>query len=416
MLGSWSFPTAGSLSVAGRAARPRVRRAGPDPHGARGPARDLEALGERDPRHPRDLSLGLDHGQRAADRAGHLPVGEEVLKRLGALETERAHPVSLVPRTNGERARELFGVEDRFVERAPVRRKRALDALDLADQLPFPEATRAGHGEERRLVGTFVGQSPKPEHSILGGHADAASDVEGGASPPARELLDFTHLRGGQRKRSTGGLLGEPPQQEAAKCARELLQACRLDGGWPAAGPGLLAGAVQHGFQKLRLLSQLLSCSEDVFVDGRMHLTESREHVVPDAIAREAAIEIGFVFSPRKPCLLAVPAGVLTGDVQKRPDEPAAAALHSEKRAPARRGCKAVEDGLDLITGGVAGRDQVEAPPLPDRLGCRVPGLPRPRLEIAGTGDADPLDFELDAKRLPMRNTEAPVLLRAGPQ
>ena len=67
----------------------------------------------------------------------------------------------------------------------------------------------------------------------------------------------------------------------------------------------------------------------------------------------------------------------------------------------------------------VAGAPVGQAPPhvpLPDRLGCRVPGLPRPRLEIAGTGDADPLDFELDAKRLTMRNTEALVLVGAGPQ
>src|SRR5947208_10086390 len=96
----WSFATAGILRgcFIRRAAGPGVRRARPDPRGARGAARDLEALRKRNARHPRDLSLGFDHGQRAAKRAWHLPVGEEVLKRLRALEAEWTHPVSLVPR------------------------------------------------------------------------------------------------------------------------------------------------------------------------------------------------------------------------------------------------------------------------------------------------------------------------------
>src|SRR5215218_1561960 len=70
-----------------------------------------EALCDGEASYPGDLACGFDDGESAAQLAGDLAVGEEVLEGLGAAEAEWADAIAVAPGADGDGLAEGGGVE-----------------------------------------------------------------------------------------------------------------------------------------------------------------------------------------------------------------------------------------------------------------------------------------------------------------
>ena len=124
-----------------------------------------------------------------------------------------------------------------------------------------------------------------------------------------------------------------------------------------------------------------LSCErEQVLVGAGMQAAQERQDLVPD----EPALRVGVrgVHPEREPVRAAVLLRLLAPDRQQRADDAVLAAHLDPARASG--GDEPVEDGLDLVRGGVAGRAQAPAlgqaiALLPPRSFCRGRGRGEPR-------------------------------------
>ena len=88
-----------------------------------------------------------------------------------------------------------------------------------------------------------------------------------------------------------------------------------------------------------------------------MQLAQGGDEAMAGAVAGVRAGRVRGVLAPGKAVLGAPRLGVGARDGEERAHEPAVARAHAQQRTAAGRRREPVEHGLDLVRGGVAGRD-----------------------------------------------------------
>ena len=222
------------------------------------PAVDPEALRDRHARHPGDLAVGLDHRQRAPQRARHLAVAEQVLQRLRPVQPERLHPVAVAPRPHGERVARA-GRRRAAARRASRGRRRA--PADRAPRRPPTRRNGSCPGPPARPgPGGGVRPASVPKRTIPYSTVACSPPPRSTAPlPPALgEALDRAGILRAERRR---GRRRPPPRAGAAPAgaARGRLgrEAAASTAGGAPPGAGALQRLVHRLLEHLRLVAQL---------------------------------------------------------------------------------------------------------------------------------------------------------------
>jgi hypothetical protein len=170
------------------------------------------------------------------------------------------------------------------------------------------------------------------------------------------------------------------------------------DRGHPGAGAALGEKLGGEALEELRLLAELGAGLGDVLLRRGIELSQHREHVLPDPVARELRVEVGRVVAEGKPGLARQRARLLAAEGQQRPDHPPAPRRQSEQRAAPRRNGEAIDQRLRGVGHRVTGRDPVGVASLALSLGGLVARGARLGLEVSAL-DLGALDPQVDAKR-----------------
>ena len=306
-----------------------------------------EALVERHARHPHDLPAGLDHRQRAAQRARHLAVGEQVLERLGAAEPDRAHAVAVPPGAHHERARRPRSAATPHLAAAaeprprPPRRRsarrpaRASSTGAGGGRVPAaPEAQRAVLHDRPQPVAEVERRRAAPPRRAPARHRPAARESE-------RVAADASSASARSTSRASAGGQRAPGPRAPPPARRRARSSASAD------------GAVEH----LGLVAQQPRGLGDR--SARPRATASRSAGRSSSRTRARAKRgSAFDASSRQveAARAAVVARLLARDLQQRAHQPPAPRLHAQQRAAAGRDGQAVEHRLGLVGRGVGGR------------------------------------------------------------
>ena len=235
--------------------------------------------------------------------------------------------------------------------RAPAARPAGAAVVRVAQE---PHARRTRLGPARRRRGRPTPLPPRAARRSISASRSALS----GTGPPAARSASRCSIS----RRSAG---------------RSAARRRGLDGRRLTARPGTLERLVHGALDDLLLVPAAAAAVARMFDSAAGWI--SRSAGITSSRRRLRAKERSSLDSSSRhgsPAATAVGARVGAGHLQQRPHDAVPARRHAEQGAAAGRRDQPVEDGLDLVGGGVAGGHEVQPLAQPDRLGGRVARLP----------------------------------------
>ena len=217
--------------------------------------------------------------------------------------------IAVAPGADGERRGQPGGVEHRLVERAQLAAPARGPGRHTTSQAP--KRQRPGTGSAAGSGGA-ASRSRRKRTTPYSATARTPPPTSTAPLPPrCGEALDLRASVGAQRNGRAGGLLRQAPQHQAPQRG-----AARRPGAPPrppAACPPAPARPSASSTACSRTACSSRSCAavaSTFALRRRVDLAQRREHVEPQPVAGERAVEVRLVLAPREPGRLAVGARV----------------------------------------------------------------------------------------------------------